>query len=631
MSPSAPSKTAQLSAIATPKKVIRALYDYNPPTEHNSSSTELAFTKGDFFHVIGQENDSQWYEASNPATGARGLVPVDYFEVLGKTIRHASSASTSRESSPDPRRSFSSDYSHSAAAAAAAAGNATTLPSEKRVSPLYAKMAHSPLYGVVQYDFKAERPDELQARAGEPIIVIAQSNEEWLVAKPIGRLGGPGLIPLSYIEIRDIATNRPVDNVALAVEQAGVPKVEQWKKLAADYKSSSIPLGRFDFQEPDVPANGTTHTRRSSSSQSSFSGALPSASGLNMANLRLSNYSNSGQAPQHSSTSSLNLAASQKQTLPALPGSDAAPQLHEASSSSKHSTSSKSLLNVKRASVPAFYYSKGQYWFLLKAEMEDGRFRNLCRYYEDFYDFQISLLGCFPTEAGRTGAKRILPYMPGPLEYVNDQITNQRQIDLNIFVREICALPSYISHHSLVQKFFVAREGDIESPEPTSLIPQPKVQHASPARQTSNHQKPSAVSSKSNTLHEPQPEHISPRKGSADVLTSPYQNTSATSPYGANKSTTSVDTRSPTPASNNPANAPPYLKIKCFYEDNVVAIRVPPDVTYDELLAKLETRLGTTGLAAKYRDEDSGTLKRLANNYDLEVALAENSKLVLQV
>jgi hypothetical protein len=35
------------------------------------------------------------------------------------------------------------------------------------------------LYAIVQYDFAAERPDELNARAGEPIIVIAQSNHEW--------------------------------------------------------------------------------------------------------------------------------------------------------------------------------------------------------------------------------------------------------------------------------------------------------------------------------------------------------------------------------------------------------------------------------------------------------------------
>ena len=49
------------------------------------------------------------------------------------------------------------------------------------------------VYGVVVYDFKAERPDELDAKEGEAIIVIAQSNPEWFVAKPITRLGGPGL------------------------------------------------------------------------------------------------------------------------------------------------------------------------------------------------------------------------------------------------------------------------------------------------------------------------------------------------------------------------------------------------------------------------------------------------------
>jgi bud emergence protein 1 len=38
---------------------------------------------------------------------------------------------------------------------------------------------HQPLYAIVQYDFHAERPDELEAKAGEPIVVIAQSNHEW--------------------------------------------------------------------------------------------------------------------------------------------------------------------------------------------------------------------------------------------------------------------------------------------------------------------------------------------------------------------------------------------------------------------------------------------------------------------
>lgn len=35
------------------------------------------------------------------------------------------------------------------------------------------------VYAIVQYDFQAERPDELDAKKGEPIVVIAQSNHEW--------------------------------------------------------------------------------------------------------------------------------------------------------------------------------------------------------------------------------------------------------------------------------------------------------------------------------------------------------------------------------------------------------------------------------------------------------------------
>ena len=102
------------------------------------------------------------------------------------------------------------------------------------------------VYGIVMYDFAAERPDELEATAGEAIIVIAQSNPEWFVAKPIGRLGGPGLIPVSFIEIRDMTTGHAVPDAQEAVQRAGVPKVEEWKKMAADYKNSSITLGKFE-------------------------------------------------------------------------------------------------------------------------------------------------------------------------------------------------------------------------------------------------------------------------------------------------------------------------------------------------------------------------------------------------
>lgn len=100
-----------------------------------------------------------------------------------------------------------------------------------------------PLYGIVLYDFQAERSDELDAKAGEPIIIIAQSNAEWYVAKPIGRLGGPGLIPVSFVDIRDASTGRTVNNPA---PQASFPNVEDWKKQTLGYEASSIPLNHIE-------------------------------------------------------------------------------------------------------------------------------------------------------------------------------------------------------------------------------------------------------------------------------------------------------------------------------------------------------------------------------------------------
>ncbi|UZP41051.1 hypothetical protein NXS19_008867 [Fusarium pseudograminearum] len=83
-------------AIVPPKKVIRALYDYEA-----RSSQELSFSRGDFFHVIGRENDDDWYEACNPALpDARGLVPVTFFQALGRTERDSAQSDGGQ---PPPR------------------------------------------------------------------------------------------------------------------------------------------------------------------------------------------------------------------------------------------------------------------------------------------------------------------------------------------------------------------------------------------------------------------------------------------------------------------------------------------------------------------------------------------------
>jgi bud emergence protein 1 len=78
-----PTLSKPVSAVVPPKKVIRALSTYRP-----TAPQELSFLKGDFFYVIRDvinANGSEYYEAHNPVTGARGLVPRNLFEGFDKT------------------------------------------------------------------------------------------------------------------------------------------------------------------------------------------------------------------------------------------------------------------------------------------------------------------------------------------------------------------------------------------------------------------------------------------------------------------------------------------------------------------------------------------------------------------
>lgn len=241
-------------------QVIKALYDYDPDP---SNTQELGFSKGDFFHVISRENDTDWYEACNPLIpNARGLVPVSYFEIIGKTERQSTGSAASGASNTVPLH----DSGYSERTAHSRQESNVERRGHTRMSSM-GNGSKAMVYGIVQYDFNAERPDELDAKAGEAIIVIAQSNPEWFVAKPIGRLGGPGLIPVSFIEIKDMQTGQPVTDVQGAIARAGVPKVEEWKKMAADYKNSSITLGKFEVSNAGSAQRGPERASLSNGSQ----------------------------------------------------------------------------------------------------------------------------------------------------------------------------------------------------------------------------------------------------------------------------------------------------------------------------------------------------------------------------
>ncbi|KAI1736764.1 hypothetical protein F4680DRAFT_468850 [Xylaria scruposa] len=558
-------------AIVPPKKVIRALYDYEA-----QSGQELSFSRGDFFHVIGREEDTDWYEACNPALpDARGLVPVSFFQALGRTERD-SGQSDSGPKLPTKKEDHDSGFSES-----------NTVPPTPALSQRSSKSigkTGAMVYGIVMYDFTAERPDELEAKAGEAIIVIAQSNPEWFVAKPIGRLGGPGLIPVSFVEIRDMATDTAVSNAQDAVKRAGVPRVEEWKKMAADYKNSSITLGKFEGGGPPGQQQPLEQGMERLSMQQQRN--------------RQSQQQNASFQQQGGSLQS------QRNTLQQNPmGHKPMSQLYAPIS----------------ARIPRYCFAEDKYWFVIDAALEDGRHWELSRYYEDFYDFQIALLTEFPAEAGNTGTqKRTLPYMPGPVNYVTDAITEGRLHNLDQYVKNLLGQPAYISKCNLVKQFFAPREGDYEV-EANAAGDEYRLSAGS--RSSAGSGEGSRQSSRNN-LSGP---------GYSGLSAAPRQMQNGQSQMTRQASSLSQPSQSSLPGASQ---SPTAFKVKIHFNNDTFLIRVPGDTNFQQLYEKIRERTKLTSgeeIQLFYRDEATGDKLNLMSNNDLNYAIDRNDKLVIFV
>ncbi|KAJ8116774.1 hypothetical protein OPT61_g1880 [Boeremia exigua] len=445
------------------------------------------------------------------------------------------------------------------------------------------------VYGMVMYDFKAERPDELEAKEGEAIIVIAQSNPEWFVAKPITRLGGPGLIPVSFIEIRDMTTGQAVPDAQQAVAAAGVPKVEEWKKMAADYKNGSIPLGKLQENTQQSLQAGMERMSLGGGSQSQ--GRNGSVS--------------------HSRSGSVAMQGGQGRA--------------------------EQLFAAVKACVPRYCFADDIFWFIIECQMEDGRHWELQRLYQDFYDLQIQLIATYPVEAGTSGqGERTLPFMPGPVTYVTDNISNGRRANLDEYIKNLLKLGPHITHGQLVKGFFAPRQGDYEiDPD---IQAQDDYRLSQQSEQSSNHSHGGSTS----------------RQSSADQLqattpVTPY----STGSYGAHQRGQS----SASQVYSSSLNPPPMnhqhssvstavstgtssaLKIKVWFEeDNCVVIRMPVSLRFNDLYNKLRERRRLEkpnepdqDLIVEYRDEMEGTFFPIENDEDLQIAVERNPKLTLSV
>lgn len=255
--------------------------------------------------------------------------------------------------------------------------------------------------------------------------------------------------------------------------------------------------------------------------------------------------------------------------------------------------------------------------------MEDGRCWELARYYHDFYDLQISLLTQFGEEAGNTGKPRTLPFMPGPVTHVTDSIANGRRVTLDEYIKKLLAMPPHISRCQLVRELFVPRAGDFEIDpemygEDARCSASSRQSSSSASRQSSQVQMNGPLDRQSYQRVHPSLSHANGGAPSRAELQAQMMNRQQSS----FTSLTQVSTTSSAGA----------MKVKVFFQDDLIAIRVPSDISFQQLKDKLVDRLKVNEqIVVQYKDEHSGTYFDLGNDQDLDTAIQRNSKLTLHV
>lgn len=74
------------------------------------------------------------------------------------------------------------------------------------------------------------------------------------------------------------------------------------------------------------------------------------------------------------------------------------------------------------------------------------------------------------------------------------------------------------------------------------------------------------------------------------------------------------------------------MKIKMYYNGDLIAIRVPADIAYQQLFDKIRDRLKVPDgdqIQLFYKDEATGDKPSLLSDNDLDYALQHNDKLLL--
>ncbi|KAJ2549341.1 bud emergence protein 1, partial [Coemansia sp. RSA 1933] len=484
--------------------------------------------------------------------------------------------------------------------------------------------------GTALYGFDAANGNELTVCEGDDLLIVAQSTEDWLIAKHANgskNNGVAGLVPASYIQLRDHISGAVVSDLQAYLTQNSMRlrTAVEWDKHERDKWTSSStnssvstisdvarvaanggnsnPAARSSVRAGS-PASSTYDDDRSSTPRSSI-GSIPGGQGIAIQKSRTRALTTS------SSTSSIAERSSFR-------------HLHKgrqpSGSSLQHMTSENLLPfaahDVEAVNVPSFICKDGAYLFQVSLKLYSGEERNLYRSYEDFICCRNQLHDSFPKETSPLKLARFSMQSSSML-YLNDTIAERRRTEIDEYLHGLLNdMPNDVIESQVVQQLLGSRKstpaanGQYHQQQP---LRQSQIQTLDRSMrhtlQAASHPKHTPTKSSDSTLESAfTPASASSTETAVDDVHRIYAKGLVTAPIAKS---VSLDPKSAAPdyiaqtarqLAHNSSMAglvskSATVKVKVKLGNDMVAIRLPSELTLDELKARIAEKISSGGSA----------------------------------
>ncbi|KAJ2616947.1 bud emergence protein 1 [Coemansia sp. RSA 1365] len=507
------------------------------------------------------------------------------------------------------------------------------------------------MHGTALYDFAAANNNELGVREGDDLLIVAQSTEDWLIGRSV--LGGKktALVPAAYVQLHDHITSAPVSDLCayFARNHVRLRTAPEWERYQREVRMSQS-------------------TRSSTSASSDLTTTVNTGIGAHIHVGRTASQSSSAydedQSPTPRSSIGSVLPAPgmgiQKSRNRALTASSSTSSIAERSSFRQlhkgrqvSGSSLQHIINenfprfhpneIVAACVPSFICKDGAYLFQISLRLDSGEQRNIYRGYEDIICCRNLLNKSFPKETSPLKLARISTHSSSML-YLNDTIAERRRNEIDEYINGLLNMSPEVVESTVVQRLFGSR---------TDSLPD-------------HHQQVHCVQT---SLHDSHAKHATSMSedSSRGLSFTPASASSTDTAVDAHHSvdggvygsayaskTLSCDSKL-TAVTEPPATMPRQLmhkpsscalgstsatvKVKIRLGSDMVALRLPSELTLEELKARIamklssgETAQTTAGISKINYLAPSGESAPLSDDQDwADALLVTNNKPVLTI